>query len=624
MIGMARSSTQILYRYLPGAIFEHPEYGLCRTTDIVTDVPRDLNTNLLFDEVSRLIRQWEPGTDEDNLKADHSQFPDPKSHKDDYIIGSPKEVMFEPFPLVIRCSNCGRIRDLARSRHVSKNCVRCKGGSLLQLPYVQIHECGRIESLYANQNCPEHGSGDMVMEDTGRFATVRWKCIGPGCDGRYISQLQKTPCRCPWGKRVEGYEPFMRNARYNDTNVFMSQLVNFANLPSKILDPVSKSKNARCLAVGRALNLLDVEYSPFKAGATNDLNEVERQALESEIQKLEELSARFADPLLTQLLADKKSKLGPTHGASGIAILSKQIGDALLEHLKDNPRLIELATLIDGFRTTGYQDSARFCRQRGDETGAILAEEAQKFASSKLGFLDINVIHDFPLALAAVGYSRGRGRPGEATLNTFPAHAGSGKVPLFAVTAQTEAILIRLNPVSVAEWLIDCGLRGYATPQTLPDAWRVLHSAAPGLQAERWDANSWGGESTTLVRTLLHTVSHVLLRKLDWSGFDPESIGEHVIPEGLAIVLHANSFSGFTIGGLTTLFEQRLHQWLTEAREQGGDCIYDPICSDQGGACSGCLHRRFNCQYFNNDLNRSLIFGGTTPAGINIRGFWQT
>lgn len=124
-------------------------------------------------------------------------------------------------------------------------------------------------------------------------------------------------------------------------------------------------------------------------------------------------------------------------------------------------------------------------------------------------------------------------------------------------------------------------------------------------------------------------MSHVLLHKIEWSGFASSSIGEYLMPETLSFVIYANRFAEAKIGGLTTLFEQRLPLWLLDSAQSGRECVYDPLCGEDGGSCAGCLHREHNCPFFNRQLSRAVLYGGVLPqdnqgrhASIR-RGYWH-
>ena len=124
-------------------------------------------------------------------------------------------------------------------------------------------------------------------------------------------------------------------------------------------------------------------------------------------------------------------------------------------------------------------------------------------------------------------------------------------------------------------------------------------------------------------------MSHVFLQRIEWSGFSSSSIGEYLFPETLSFVLYANRFAETKIGGLTTLFEQRLPLWLRDTAQAGCDCMYDPLCGEEGGSCAGCLHREHNCSLFNHQLSRAVLYGGHLPIDEGLEqdrirhGYWR-
>src|SRR5690606_604652 len=117
------------------------------------------------------------------------------------------------------------------------------------------------------------------------------------------------------------------------------------------------------------------------------------------------------------------------------------------------------------------------------------------------------------------------------------------------VTSTAEGIMLQLNPMRVAKWLIDNELvyDQYPTDHLLSWAWckRVMPrlSLFRGITNAPEDLNL--AEKATL--TLVHTISHLMLKHIEWSGFDPESVGEYILPETLSIVIHSNNYSSFTI-----------------------------------------------------------------------------
>ena len=113
----------------------------------------------------------------------------------------------------------------------------------------------------------------------------------------------------------------------------------------------------------------------------------------------------------------------------------------------------------------------------------------------ELGIDDISVTWAFPIALAAFGYTRTTGRPGEGILQGFFASSDQyqGKYPVFAVATDTEAVLITLNAARVMDWLAQ---QDVGDPADEDPKLQILHLFASEAANPR---------PAELVRTLLHT-----------------------------------------------------------------------------------------------------------------------
>ena len=164
-----RSRTQILYRYLPGAVFEHDKYGICRVTDVSITSPERINEGALQNAIAGLL----------NAHIGGENFPNPLDEWEDYVVGIPDRVNFEPFPPIVECSNCGHIDSLTALSQLPVGtapvCQVCHTGKYRQLPYVTIHNCGRLTEVPVPA-CPHHGTAFMEFVDTGRFVTADWRC----------------------------------------------------------------------------------------------------------------------------------------------------------------------------------------------------------------------------------------------------------------------------------------------------------------------------------------------------------------------------------------------------------------------------------------------------------------
>jgi hypothetical protein len=185
---------------------------------------------------------------------------------------------------------------------------------------------------------------------------------------------------------------------------------------------------------------------------------------------------------------------------------------------------------------------------------------------------------------------------------------GSG-YRVYADLAETEALLVRLDPQRVARWLEG---RGFQLP-----AWNDARSARIAIISEAHVPSPWDDRGHSLGDALLelvHSYSHRFLRiAAVHAGIDRNALSELLLPLHLGFVIYAVSKGDFVLGGLQAVFETDLHTLLDAVVYDEHRCALDPGCLDSGGACMACLHiGEPSCRCFNQFLNRNRLFG---PGG---------
>jgi hypothetical protein len=122
-----------------------------------------------------------------------------------------------------------------------------------------------------------------------------------------------------------------------------------------------------------------------------------------------------------------------------------------------------------------------------------------------------------------------------------------------------------------------------------------------------------------LVRKLLHSMSHLLIRKSDiFSGVSRETLAEFLFPRSLAFLIY--NTQGSEMGMLRTTFEGKMYNWLHAAMGGAMRCVYDPICSGKDVPCHGCMFiAERNCPLFNQDLDRDVL---VRVRGDTKFGYW--
>jgi hypothetical protein len=617
----SRGQTQVLFRHLPGAIFEHDDYGLCKVTEVTLDVV-DVNTEALFNAMADLMAAWrEPSF--------INKFPDPRNpeNRSRYSVGLPRDVRFEPYPATFECRKCHRAAifdDMVRRNATNSGDCKYCGGSITRMRYVQAHNCGRLEQVYIPKKCPHCNSeDDIAFQDPGRVKLARWFCKNCNKD---VAGMRMTPCLCAYSESIEasGFSPekSLKVVPTGDPSLYVSHTVSFINFPDETAAYIQNAVDGSALVLARVWGLVPEPVDKLlreRAEASRSAGDSREAALANAL--------RAVDPN-HPMVKEYDARFGEKKGESAISrvkTLLQARGCAI--DVAARRWALEHVTLLDRTSLTTVADVAAMLRRRGDESGAIAITSAESKAGEALGIRSMTVINDFPLTLAAFGYTRLSRDPARTVLNPFPANE-RGRFPVYAITSETEALWFELDPVAVVNWLYSNGLLA-ATAATREEAWAVLYCVVPGLRQTPIEPN-YHDKAPVAARTLLHTISHVFLRRVEWSGFSPSSVGEYLIPGSLSFILYANRHAETKIGGLTTLFEQRLSTWLWDAVQAGRECIYDPICADDGGSCAGCTYREHNCTAFNKELSRSTLYGGSVPqsseiSGLTIsKGFWDS
>jgi hypothetical protein len=248
------------------------------------------------------------------------------------------------------------------------------------------------------------------------------------------------------------------------------------------------------------------------------------------------------------------------------------------------------------------------------------------------------------VVMASLGFTREmkdppEGAPGAVvpvTLNPYVDQQRAGGTPkssIYALPAETEAIEVSLDPVSVLRWCIHSAGWQDPGPEIIGDpalAMEYLLKQSPALRMDPMDVMR-DTKAYPLADSapfhLLHTISHCLIGSVKrHTGYDEKSVSEYLLPMKLSILLYVSSVQNYTSGGLRMLFEHYLSQWLDDACNYALSCAFDPVCSDKGSTCGGCVQIILGCETFNHGLSRAYIHGGKLDqsSGSPIkRGFWS-
>jgi hypothetical protein len=403
----------------------------------------------------------------------------------------------------------------------------------------------------------------------------------------------------------------MSTTAATDPSVHLPQTTPFINLPSSQRKRFA-SPDLAPRVLSRTWRVDDRALEGTQESASSDvLDDVLDELGDEKLQKMAASSEKFQDALDRRENQQERDR-----EINEIVQELSEVAPGLGQQKVLDRRIAEHATLLQTLDFTRLNNVASWAEDRGQDEKAERLRNTGENIRRQLGLLDVAALDDFPLALCSFGYTRVMRDPGRTEIRPY-APLSDGRFPLYVIPSNTEALWFQLDPRRVAHWLIANVHANGEAPGNLRDAWLWIYREAPSL----WRRGQPEEEmSTSLIETLLHSMSHTLLRRIEWSGFSSSSIGEYLLPGTLSFLLYVNQHGEGSLGGLLTLFEQRLGNWLQATVEGGNECIVDPLCSDEGGACFGCLHREYGCATFNSKLSRNTLYGGPLPDRDGLQG----
>lgn len=599
---MVVGKQQVLFQYLPGKVFDHREGAVARVTSINgterSDVSRELLLQSIRDHALAWPRDQRPSLPDAYL-SDVSQF----------VFVEPDEVASELFPLVFWCQNasCGHAREYTPDRLPPSMCPRCKKGKFIQLPFVLLHECGRLVQ-WSPPACPTcHSRSSMALQRRGSqvSANSRWWCLTCNCEAQPLAGF----CSCNWSAPTADVTRMLRFELFRVGRAMYPQSVTMAYQPGPNSSQVLSTPGWQAAAASIYFNLpltrdLTLEDWCVRSSA--------RPASNSSAQV--ELSTEEWNDLLTRL---RNGEFNPEQMTARVEELrtAKQTELEESSYRKIAEELVgETGLKPDSVVSAGQELLETLSIRRAGANGRVSNVDTSPEGDlvREMGIAEISVVTDFPVTTAVYGYTRGRSGPNECWLNAFPRDQRFGRIPVYTDVMETDAVIVTLDAVDLLWWLERLGYSCH-TPGSSTDA---------TVRAKAYFLDLFDGMSlretvgaamaeARLAFGALHSLAHYSIRQAALlCGLDITSMSEYLLPRTLTFAIFCNHQFGAKIGALISLFEQTLPQWLESVRETTS-CIYDPVCSRNGGACHACSHlAETSCRYFNLNLGRPFLFGG--------------
>ncbi len=619
--GMTRGRQQVLYNYLPGSTFDFTGgNAICKVTDVEGKEVVDINRKKIVREMGRYIygtalnRRW--------LREKVIGFPDEKyfhtGNIDEFSFEIPIKVRYELFPLVFKCPKCERVYEYSGDRDINRKnpglvCINhCgKEGRLRQIYHVFVHECGEIKPLripVKGCRCQEHGEKHIRFDErrSQKSRDFRWTCSK--C-GREIGSVIRR-CECGSDNDFMVLTPHRANITFYPHYIRMVDVSD--ELKGSFGRATKEENNQRILSKYLALNLPETRLSP---------DELDRLKMYKKELENPDIPAEMRKYLETELR--KLTGNGDARGNRDIVERLELSEERLSE-------LSEYIYVLDNLENDSMDE--RIERMNGEHPGSGSVLEMSKQKVEKSGFSDIHLIESFPVVTAVFGYTRvsyeprterKEGKTIETVIRPFN-RGDRDRFPVYVDKGGTEALLFKVNPMAVANWLRKNGIN-------------VDTKTDDEINLRRWFLENVGhidryaeldpniDRVTYYTFNLLHSLSHCMIGAASLiSGFEKMGMAEYVFPGELAFVIYSNK-TVFTIGGFHTLFERYLDELMGKCVDDPEMklCVYDPVCISKGGSCHGCMHLpEISCSFFNRQLGRVFLYGGSSNNEAVV-GFWD-
>ncbi len=575
-------------------MFPHEDGFIAEVDHINGARVSNLNTEVLLNELANELSRWMP---------DQLGLPDPQSNPNEFLFLEPEEVSWDVSPLTFECLNptCHRVKRWFRQDRVVADtnasgqlrCPHCNS-RMRQLRYLTAHNCGIMEPLHT-PSCPNcRNTEDMYLEDLGSFRSSSWRCRQCGA----AQSTRFTPCRC--GRYAPaGRQPYQQGYTARDQQLWYPQTLTIINISGQTYDNLQRHPQRGVAALASWLgDQQDLSVSVAELDRPECSTRMSGQQWDEQEQRLRE--AGVDEEIIDEMRALK----GPT--TTGVAAVMANIPSEVVDLAAQRP-MVERAGLFDLKIIDDRKSYADICAAASGEALADAKSTSTKIRS--LGIADISVTQRFPIALASYGFTRTSREPGSSHLQSYAkANKYGGRTPVFAVPADTEALIVTFSARYILGFLAHEGLWNSAVPDDERDAKLMLTAIFAAEPA------TGGNGAAGTARRLVHSASHALLRALDdgQSGFGESSLAEWIVPDALTTAIYVASYSDFTLGALDTVLRRRLATWLRRTADEVNHCDNDPMCAQVSthkphAACDRCLHLSFGCRNWNEDLDRRVL-----------------
>lgn len=620
---MRRGVQQALYKYLPGSWVDYTQSGGGVTYAVHVDHWNSIqltgiNNKRLLRIVNQRVHEFiEHSSEGEAAVVDFA----PTIDEETYEVLTPKvsdtigAIHTSVKPLVFVCNSCGKVRqyysynDFKHREH--QPCDNC-GKHMTQIKMIRFCRCGYADGIYVPkcQN-PEHGtkymyrrgSGtDFVCSKCGKKVFISHTC--PDCH----NQLEIRPAL--------------------DSSHFIPATVTLIDLLDKRKDVFldnEKDYQGEKVVISQYLGLISPEqYENVVAkGSITRKDDFEKNLQE----EADSLRAAGLDDITINTVIEAKRRNNPNNQIfDAIGKVSNGLSvNAPEEYTPIAEAILEYDELLHAKITLSLEEAANDAEIINDGVKPNYRELASKF-----GFSNAQVCSSVPIVFCSYGFTRKEQFGDRIKLRGFPREMEKRNV--YAARLETEGVLFEIDRKRILGWLLENGFISDLDKPKSDDEYDLKMWFLDRIQTRlitpftEIDDPSDNGKITKAVYTLIHSISHALIREAaEICGLDKSSLSEYILPNIPAIFIYCANSQGFSMGALYNAFQSQFDKWLKHSKENSKKCIFDPICINHDKACAGCLFlNEVSCKHFNKDLDRSYLCGYfDVQEQKKIKGFWE-
>lgn len=555
--------------------------------------------NILFNEIqtaynNRIIRynlkfrMLDSDSDKENLEIDKFLISE-SSNK-----FRPASGYYRIFPRVFRCKNCNIYKVLNKESWQNFNPNKCSncGGEFTQISMLAFCEqCGIIETV--SKSCPNcHNFTNLELNMVEEETPSTWKLRCRDCGHEF--DFMPYPCNhnTPYKKENICEEDPTKFTLINVRRggLFKSCVKTTVDVPANEIENDSEYIDEIIIA--------DYFNKWGSLGLEKGKEVIE---VKSKLRLLEQ----FPD-------ADIRKSLGISEAVFQDA---KQIEDMLQSIRKEYNKDYSVYDLTDYLILKGdvlQNNSQNISLNDSFEIYYGLSFDEYSEFLNEFGIEDITYLSDIQLISSSYGYIKGINKFYDVGfIPHFVPHRTKDKtLKVYSYPYETEGIMFDLDKLKLANWVIYNFSENVDEFDSEEDAKDYLFNL------------NESSEEFIGLKKLIHSFSHILIKKSAlYTGLNEDSCGELLFPKMGAFMIY--STSDINIGGFLFLFENSLMEWfkdIKDAKLDVSECIFDPICMEEKGACFSCMYLpEYVCCDFNKYLDRDVFIGKTNRIK---KGYW--